>query len=76
MPYIAGMITHDQIAELTAAERISLIAELWDSIADADAPLPQAQRDELLRRLGTFEIDGPQAQNWDALKAELDARRR
>jgi len=69
-------MTHDEIARLTAAERMSLIAELWDSIADADAPLPKAQHDELLRRLGTFENDAPQAQNWDALKAELDARKR
>lgn len=69
-------MTHDQIAKLNTAERLSLIGELWDSIADADAPLPHAQRDELLRRLASFEDDKRSAASWDAIKAELDARRR
>lgn len=70
------MISHDEITKLTAAERMSLIAELWDSIDDADVPLPQAQRDELARRLETFEDDQKQAVSWEALKAELNARKR
>ena len=69
-------MTHDEIAKLNTAERLSLIGELWDSIADADAPLPPAQREELLRRLATFEDDKRAAASWDAVKAELDARRR
>jgi len=69
------MIGHDEIAKLTAAERMSLIAELWDSIDDAEVPLPQAQRDELLRRLESFEADREQAVSWEALKAELNARK-
>ncbi len=69
-------MTHDEIVRLTAAERMSLIAELWDSLSDLDAPLPQAQCDELLRRLGTFESDRRQTQDWDSLKAELDTRKR
>lgn len=70
------MITQDDITKLSAAERLSLIGELWDSISDADVPLPAAQRDELIRRLGTFEKDKKQATSWDSLKAELNARKR
>lgn len=70
------MITHDEISKLTAAERMTLIAELWDSITDADLPLPKAQQDELLHRLESFEEDQKQAVSWEALKAELNARTR
>jgi putative addiction module component (TIGR02574 family) len=69
-------MTQDEIAKLSAAERLSLIGELWDSLADSDAPLPQAQRDELIRRLADFDNDRPQAVSWDALKSEVDTRKR
>ena len=70
------MISHDEIAKLTASERMSLIAELWDSIDDVDIPLPKAQHEELLHRLESFEEDQEQAVSWEALKAELNARER
>jgi putative addiction module component (TIGR02574 family) len=69
-------MTQDEIAKLSAAQRLFLIGELWDSLADEDTPLPQAQQDELRRRLASFDADRAQAVTWDALKAELDARRR
>jgi putative addiction module component (TIGR02574 family) len=70
------MISSDDIAELSPTERLRLIGDLWDSISDADAPLPPAQREELLRRLSNFDRDKTDAANWQDLKAELDARRR
>jgi putative addiction module component (TIGR02574 family) len=75
MPYIKGM-TQDEIAKLSTAERLALIADLWDSVADEDVPLTQAQRDELDRRLSTFESDAAQAVSWETVKAELGARKR
>lgn len=68
-------MTHDEIARLSAAERLSLIGQLWDSIADSDAPLPPLQREELLRRLASFENDKRATANWDAIKAELPRKR-
>jgi len=68
-------MTHDEIAKLNTAERLSLISELWDSIADLDAPLPSTQREELLRRVGAFEDDRRSATTWDAIKADLATRR-
>ena len=62
------------IAELNAAERLSLIADLWDSLSDAELPLPDRQRAELERRLGQFEDDKANAVSWDDLKAELRSR--
>jgi len=67
-------MTQDDIAKLSPAERLSLISALWDSLADTDARLSQAQSDELLRRLADFEGDRLHAIPWDALKAEVIKR--
>jgi putative addiction module component (TIGR02574 family) len=69
------MIKHEDIGRLSTAERLSLIGELWDSIADSDAPLTLAQGDELERRLAVFDDEKAQAVGWDALKRELGARK-
>jgi putative addiction module component (TIGR02574 family) len=69
-------MTQDEIAKLSAAQRLSLIGELWDSLADTETPLPQAQQDELLRRLASFDEDKAQAVPWDAIKADLRAPKR
>jgi putative addiction module component (TIGR02574 family) len=67
-------LRHEEIIRLTAAERLSLIADLWDSFGDADVPVTPAQRQELERRLVTFEHDRAGAVTWDQLKAELARR--
>jgi len=67
-------LTHDDIARLSPQERIELIGELWDSIGDAEVPLPPAQAQELGRRLASFDVDRSQAVSWEVLKAELAAR--
>ncbi|MBX9747063.1 MAG: addiction module protein [Hyphomonadaceae bacterium] len=67
---------HDEITKLSAAERLSLIGDIWDSLADSDVPLSPAQREELDRRLASFDEDKKQTVSWEALKADLDARKR
>lgn len=67
-------LTAAAIAELTAQERLSLITALWDSLTDEQAPLTDAQRAELERRLASFDDDKAGAIGWDALKAELRTR--
>ena len=67
-------LSHDEIRRLSPAERLELIGELWDSIDPADVPLPPAQRDELLRRLQTFDQDRSSGVTWDQLKAQLSSR--
>jgi len=68
-------MSNADVKSLSAAERLSLIHALWDSLSDEEAPLTDTQRAELDRRLARFESDRPQAVSWDALKAELQARR-
>ena len=41
--------TRDEIIKLSPPERLTLISDLWDSIADTDLSTPAAQRGELER---------------------------
>jgi putative addiction module component (TIGR02574 family) len=68
------LLTHDEITRLTAAERLALIAALWDSLDDEQLPIEPAQREELARRLDSFEQDRAQGVTWEQLKAELARR--
>ncbi len=63
-----------EIAKLSLAERIQLVEDLWDSIAQ-DSPeaasLDQAQVDELDRRLRQHDADPSSAVPWEQVRAEL-----
>lgn len=67
-------LTRDEIIKLSPPERLALIGDLWDSIADAELPTLSPQRRELERRLASFDQDLPQAVSWEQLKVELAAR--
>ena len=67
-------LSPDEISLMTPAERLSLIGDLWNSLDDADVPLPAAQRMELERRLENFDAEAARAITWDQFKAKLNAR--
>ena len=63
-----------QLAELSIAERIQLVEDLWDSIADeypAVMSLNPEQVAELQRRLHQHEADPASAISWEQVRAEL-----
>jgi len=66
-------LTHDEIEQLTIAERVQLAEEIWDSIAATpeQLPLTEAQRSELDRRLGLFQSDRSQTTPWDEIREKL-----
>ncbi len=68
-------LTQADLTHLSPQERLALIGELWDSLADADIPLTQAQEAELARRLASFEADRFDGVTWEEFKAELRPRR-
>jgi putative addiction module component (TIGR02574 family) len=70
-----GSLSSDQLARLSPEERLALIGELWDSLSDADVPLPEAQQAELSRRLSSLDQDLSKAVEWEELRAELARRR-
>jgi putative addiction module component (TIGR02574 family) len=67
-------LSQNELQQLTPPERLSLIAQLWDSLEETDVPLSARQRDELDRRLESLERGGSQGITWAALKQELEQR--
>jgi putative addiction module component (TIGR02574 family) len=67
------------IDRLSIAERIALVQAIWDSIAaDVErAPLTEAQRQEVDRRLAAHRANPHAAIPWEQVEAEaLDRLRR
>jgi putative addiction module component (TIGR02574 family) len=67
-------LTADEITRLSPDERLALIAQLWDSLDDAQIPLTPAQQAELERRLSRLDHDRNQSVTWETLKADLEHR--
>lgn len=66
------------IASLTPEERLSLLEELWDSLAAAPeaVPLTEAQRAELDRRLDDLDREGPVGISWEEVLNRIRSRHR
>ncbi len=66
------------IAALSPEERLSLLEQLWDSLATQPeaVPLPQTQRAELDRRLDDLEAEGPVGIPWDEVLSRIRSRNR
>jgi putative addiction module component (TIGR02574 family) len=66
------------IDRLSVADRIALVQEIWDSIAaDVEqAPLTEAQRQEVDRRLAAHRANPQAAVPWEQVEAEALARLR
>ncbi len=57
LPLLDANTAIDKIVQLSPAERLSLIAQLWDSLEQQRQPLSLAQEAELNRRLDSLEED-------------------
>lgn len=69
-------LTPDEVARLSPQDRLALIAQLWDSLDDADVPVSEAQQAELARRLASFEEDRAAGISWEELREHLRQRLR
>ncbi|MYA60997.1 MAG: addiction module protein [Dehalococcoidia bacterium] len=63
------------IRDLSIEERIQLVGEIWDSIAEEEGEfgLTDAQRDEIDRRLESYKANPDQVFSWEEIKARLQA---
>lgn len=61
------------IDRLSVEDRIRLVEEIWDSIADAveSSEIPQSHKDELDRRLGAMKDDPRAGSTWEEVRARL-----
>jgi putative addiction module component (TIGR02574 family) len=62
-----------KIDQLSVAERILLVEEIWDSIAaeEEELPLSEAQRQDLERRLADYRANPKAGSTWEEVKARL-----
>jgi putative addiction module component (TIGR02574 family) len=69
-----SVLSADRIRELTPAERIELIEQLWESFLEDPTALPVTaeQSTELRRRLAEHEKDPGAARPWSEVRAELE----
>ena len=64
------------VRQLSLAERIELVKDLWDSITETPDALPitDAQRAELDRRLAVYAADPRAGQPWAVVTTALRAQ--
>ena len=63
----------EQAKNLSIPERIRLVEEIWDTIAEENEAfeLTNAQKRELDRRLESAQSNPCQGRTWDEIKAEF-----
>jgi putative addiction module component (TIGR02574 family) len=71
-------IPMDEILRMSAAERILLVQDMWDSIAAAPEGigLTDAERAELDRRLADDHADSAAGSPWEDVRRRILATRR
>jgi putative addiction module component (TIGR02574 family) len=64
------------IDRLSVEERLALVEELWDSIAESagELPLTPAQQAELERRIAEHEAKPDDVVPWEEIKSSIEAR--
>ena len=73
---MSPILTALGIDRLSVEERLTLVQEIWDSIADQveNAPLTEEQRQEIDRRLAAHRANPESAIPWERVEAEALAR--
>jgi putative addiction module component (TIGR02574 family) len=66
----------ESLFDLTPAEKLQLVEDLWDDLAasPADVPVHDWQREELARRKANLMSHPASAVSWDDVKARVRAR--
>jgi putative addiction module component (TIGR02574 family) len=61
------------IDQLSVAQRMLLVEEIWDSIADEEKeiPLTETQKLDLQRRIAAYEANPKAGSTWEEVKARL-----
>lgn len=73
-----GKVARKEILNLSVAERIELIGDLWDSLAEVSetVSLTEAQKAELDRRLDAYRKDPTAGASWPVVRDRIAGRLR
>jgi putative addiction module component (TIGR02574 family) len=72
-----GKLARKDILSLSIAERIELIGDLWDSLAETPEaiPLTEAQKAELKRRREAYRKDPTACVPWSVVRDRITKRK-
>lgn len=64
---------HPDLRQLSPADKLSLVTELWDDLASHpdEVPVTPEQIAELDRRMAAYRKDPTQVTTWEAIKARI-----
>lgn len=70
-------ITAADIAEMPVEDRIQLVHDIWDSIAELPeaVPVPDWHKEELQKRLEEFHQNPNEGSPWSEVKARILGKR-
>jgi len=69
------MSSHIDLSALTAAERLSLIDDLWESLSDEAAlPMSDSLGRELDRRVEEAQEGPEQGRAWETVRSDIEER--
>lgn len=62
--------TRDELLRLSAADRIRVAQDLWDSVVDstAQAPISEQERELLDQRLAAYQANPQQGDDWQTVR--------
>jgi putative addiction module component (TIGR02574 family) len=66
-----------EIAQLSTSEKILFVEDLWDSIAldESNVPIPQSHKEELDRRLQSYESAPGNLLSLEELQGRIESRK-
>jgi putative addiction module component (TIGR02574 family) len=64
---------HPEIKQLSTAEKLALVAELWDDVAKHPENVPVSEEclAELDQRMAEYRRDPSKVTSWEAIKARI-----
>ena len=67
--------TRDELLRLSAADRIRVAQDLWDSVVDgsADIPISDQERDLLDKRLAAYRANPDQGDDWGKVRDRVQS---
>jgi len=72
-----GRLAKENILDLSISERIQLVEDIWDSIANVpeSIQLSEEQKLELDRRLDDYHADPDKGSPWELVRERIRSRR-